>query len=170
MGSSSPLDDQELITLFPALATAALKHLLLGAKLPMSRPPGWCQHSRLRGARGAATPVEESAACAGRCRPSGPTWPSRALPARCPVGGRQAEMFSELKRGLGLSPSSTDFSHIAFLFLKYSFVYLAAPVLSCSTQDLPSSLCHARSSIAGPWELIPCPGIEPRPPALGMQS
>ena len=40
MGSSSPLDDQELITLFPALATAALKHLLLGAKLPVSRPPG----------------------------------------------------------------------------------------------------------------------------------
>ena len=36
VGSSSPLDDQELITLFPASAAAALKHLLLGAKLPVS--------------------------------------------------------------------------------------------------------------------------------------
>ena len=35
VGSSSPLDDQELITLFPASAAAALKHLL-AAELPVS--------------------------------------------------------------------------------------------------------------------------------------
>ena len=43
-----------------------------------------------------------------------------------------------------------------FLFL----IYLAAPGLSCSMQDLSS----------GMWDLVPRPGIEPGLPALGTWS
>ena len=39
------------------------------------------------------------------------------------------------------------------LFLKHLFIYLAAPGLNCTMGDL-----------------VPWPGIEPRPPALGVQS
>ena len=35
----------------------------------------------------------------------------------------------------------------------YTFIYLDAPGLSCSI-----------------WDLVPSPGIEPGPPALGAQS
>ena len=45
-------------------------------------------------------------------------------------------------------------------FLKYLFIYLAAPGLSCSMQTLSCSI----------WDLVPWPGIEPGPPALGAWS
>ena len=45
------------------------------------------------------------------------------------------------------------------------------PSLSHSTRCLLSLLQHARSSLScGIWDLVPWAGIEPRPPALGMQS
>ena len=42
----------------------------------------------------------------------------------------------------------------------YHFFFLAMLDLSFSTQDLSCSM----------WDLVPQPGIEPRPPALGAQS
>ena len=57
------------------------------------------------------------------------------------------------------------------------FIYLAAPGLSCSMWDLPSSLHLFLSSLQheGSFShslraLVPWPGIKPRPPALGMGS
>ena len=46
------------------------------------------------------------------------------------------------------------------LFLKYLFIYLSALGLSFSTRDL---CCSMR-------DLVPLPGVEPRPPALGARS
>ena len=40
------------------------------------------------------------------------------------------------------------------------FIYLAVPGLSCDMHTLSCSIL----------ELVPQPGIEPKPPALGMQS
>ena len=48
---------------------------------------------------------------------------------------------------------NSHFPAFFFFFLKKSFIYLAAPGLSCST-----------------WDLVSWPGIEPRPFALGVQS
>ena len=51
-------------------------------------------------------------------------------------------------------------------------IYLTAPRLSCNMQGL--LLRHADSLVAcrvfgcGMYDLVPCPGIEPRPPALGV--
>ena len=50
-------------------------------------------------------------------------------------------------------------------FLNYLFIWL-----SCGTWALPSSLWHAKSFSCAMWDLAPWPGIEPRPPALGVQS
>ena len=50
-------------------------------------------------------------------------------------------------------PSSLIFIFIYFLFFLIFFIYSAAPSLGCSIQYL-----------------IPWPGIEPRPPALGVQN
>ena len=47
---------------------------------------------------------------------------------------------------------------------------LAAPSLSCGTQYLWLTLWHVGSSSFGNPDLVPWPGIEPRPPALGAQS
>ena len=45
-------------------------------------------------------------------------------------------------------------------FFQYLFIYLAALGLSCGMQDLS----------CGMWDLVPRPGIEPGPPALGARS
>ena len=60
------------------------------------------------------------------------------------------------------------------------FIYLDVPGLSCSTQDLRSSLQLSgsiwsfsrcmRTLSCGMWDLVPWPGIEPGPPALEVQS
>ena len=53
---------------------------------------------------------------------------------------------------------------------------LAAPGLSCGAEDLWSSLGHTGSLVAAcgllvrAWGLAPWPGIEPRPPAVGVWS
>ena len=44
---------------------------------------------------------------------------------------------------------------------------MAAPGLSCGTQDLP---CSVRALSCGMWDLVPWPGMEPGPPALGARS
>ena len=51
-------------------------------------------------------------------------------------------------------------------FLKY-FIYLSAPGLLCGTQDLPSSLGPEGFFSCSMWDLVPRPGMEPRPPVLG---
>ena len=62
------------------------------------------------------------------------------------------------------------------IFLKYVFIYLVVLDSSCSSQDLWSSLpcleafsCGMWTPSHGMWELVPWPGIEPRPPALGAR-
>ena len=57
------------------------------------------------------------------------------------------------------------------------FIYLVVLSLSRGTQDLWSSLQHAGSfscgrwtPSCGAWDLVPRSGIEPRFPALGVQS
>ena len=79
-----------------------------------------------------------------------------------------------------------SWSHIseAFFFFKKVFIYLAAPGLRCGMRGLQSSLQHARSLVAacglfscgmqtfscGMWDLVPWPGVEPRPPIWGELS
>ena len=46
------------------------------------------------------------------------------------------------------------------IFKNYLFIYLVGLSLSCSLQSHSCSL----------WDPVPLPGIEPRPPALGVQS
>ena len=53
-----------------------------------------------------------------------------------------------------------------FNLFSFSFTYLAAVGLSCDMRDL--QLRHMNSW--GMWDLVPSPGIEPRPPALTGQS
>ena len=51
----------------------------------------------------------------------------------------------------------------AFSFFKkfiLKFIYLAVPGLSCGMQTLSCCMC----------DLVPGPGIKPRPPVLGAQS
>ena len=50
---------------------------------------------------------------------------------------------------------------------------MAAPALSCITQDLlivecRIFSCNMRTLRCGMWNLVPWPGIEPGPPALGV--
>ena len=52
------------------------------------------------------------------------------------------------------SSSSSFFFYNCFCFLKYLFIYLAAPGLSCSTWDI--------RSYCGMWDPFPWPGVEPR--------
>ena len=47
------------------------------------------------------------------------------------------------------------------------FFFLAAPGLSCSTWDFQCGMWTFSCSM---WDLVPWPGIKPRPPALGAQS
>ena len=47
---------------------------------------------------------------------------------------------------------SASFTNLQRFFKKYLLIYLAAPGLSCSM-----------------WDLVPWPGIEPGPPALGAE-
>ena len=54
-------------------------------------------------------------------------------------------------------------------YFKNLFIYLAAPGLSCSTQDLQSSLGH-KTLCCSMCDPVPQLGIEHRPPALGAQS
>ena len=59
-----------------------------------------------------------------------------------------------------------------YLFIFLTSLILAAPALSCSTQDLIIAACgifsySMRTLSCGMWNLVPWPGIEPRPPALG---
>ena len=53
-------------------------------------------------------------------------------------------------------------AHFSFIlsFFNIYFIYLAASGLSCSIQILA----------CGMWDLVPWPGIEPEPPALGLWS
>ena len=60
---------------------------------------------------------------------------------------------------------------------KYFLVYLAVLGLSCSTQDLWSSLwyagcfsCDVWILSCGMWDLVSWPGIVPGPPTMGAQS
>ena len=53
----------------------------------------------------------------------------------------------------------------AFSFLKF---YLVVPGLSCGTQEIFS--CSMQTLSCGMWDLVPWPGIKPRPPALGAWS
>ena len=53
----------------------------------------------------------------------------------------------------------------AFSFLK---LYLVAPGLSCGMQEVFS--CSMQTLSCGMWDLVPRPGIKPRPPALGAWS
>ena len=54
-------------------------------------------------------------------------------------------------------------------YFKNLFIYLASPDLSCSTQDLQSSLGH-KTLCCSMWDPVPQLGTEHRPPALGAQS
>ena len=61
-------------------------------------------------------------------------------------------------------------------FMK-TFISLVAPGLICSTQHLPSLMQYVRSFSCGMWilsygmwDLVPWPGTEPRPLALGVLS
>ena len=61
------------------------------------------------------------------------------------------------------------------LFFKKIFIYLAAPGLNFVTWDLLVVACGifscgTRILSCGMWDLVPRPGIEPGPPALGAQS
>ena len=49
----------------------------------------------------------------------------------------------------------------------FFFFFLAAPGLSCSTWDFQCGMWTFSCSM---WDLVPWPGIKPRPPALGAQS
>ena len=49
----------------------------------------------------------------------------------------------------------------------FSFIYLAAPGLSCGTQALTYGMW---ALTCGMWDLVPGTGIEPRPPNLGAES
>ena len=98
-----------------------------------------------------------------------PSWVERALSALLNVIKTQADnqTGSLLAHTLkpGNSPLGSAGSHISplslpnpsccflYLFFKKTFIYLAVPGLSC-----------------GRWDLVPGPGREPRPPALGVQS
>ena len=69
------------------------------------------------------------------------------------------------------------FGSIDFFFFNiYLFIYLFALGLSCSRQAtwlcLASSLAVACELLVAAcvWDLVPQPGIEPRPPPLGVQS
>ena len=72
----------------------------------------------------------------------------------------------------------TEHSLPPFIYLcifKYLFIYLAAPGLSCGTWDLHCGMrdllvvaCELFS--CSMWDLVPWPGIEPGPPALGAWS
>ena len=61
-----------------------------------------------------------------------------------------------------MSHIARHFSTTYFIYFGILFIDLAAPGLSCDMQDL---LVAAQS-----WDLVPPPGIEPRPTVLGMQS
>ena len=59
------------------------------------------------------------------------------------------------------------------LFLKYFyfFIYLVARGLRCGTQDPHCSMWNLLIVARKPtWDLVPWPGIEPGPPALGAHS
>ena len=56
-----------------------------------------------------------------------------------------------------------------FIYLFILNIYLFSLLgLSCSTQDLFG--CSIQILCCGMWDSVPWPGIEPRPPALGVQS
>ena len=55
---------------------------------------------------------------------------------------------------------------LSFLIFTYLFI-LAALALRCGTRDLR---CGMWTLSCGMWDLVPWPGIEPGPPALGAQS
>ena len=61
-----------------------------------------------------------------------------------------------------------NYIHCFFFFFKYLFSHLAAPGLSCSTQNLQSSLWYMRTLSCNIWDMVPQAGIEPGPPALGV--
>ena len=71
---------------------------------------------------------------------------------------------------------SLPFIYIVLIFkklhedLKKKLMFLVVPGLSWGTQDLWSSLCHARHFSCSMWDLVLLPGIEPWPPVLGAQS
>ena len=59
-----------------------------------------------------------------------------------------------------------------YLFIIKIFIYLAVPSLSCGMWDLGSSMFVEALEFfsCGLWDLVSWPGLEPRPPALGVQS
>ena len=104
-------------------------------------------------------------------------------PGDLPVSGIQsisltspalAGRFLTLLAPLILPYYGPNFGAGLFFFLT---IYLVVLGLSCGTQDFPSlwqhieSLnCGSRTLSCGMWALVPWPGIEPWPPALGAWS
>ena len=86
-------------------------------------------------------------------------WISKISKARAYVQIKKQGIFSFSTIGLFLK---------IYFYLFILFYFLAAPGLSCSTQDLLVTACRLLS--CGIQDLAPRPGIEPRPPALGVQS
>ena len=66
-----------------------------------------------------------------------------------------------------LIPQSLIPAQPLFSFFKFTLLNLAVPGLTCSTQDFR---CGVQILTWGTWDLVPCPGIKPGPPALGVQS
>ena len=66
---------------------------------------------------------------------------------------------------------STFLINVLFFFSLFFNIYLVTPALGCGTQDLWSSFtacgifsCGMRTLICNIWNLVPWPGIKPRPP------
>ena len=64
-------------------------------------------------------------------------------------------------------------------FLKFLFIYLSVPGLSCGMWSLllffsvaacRTFSCSLQTLICSMWDLVPLPGIEPGPPTLGVWS
>ena len=91
---------------------------------------------------------------------------------------QQTELLFHLLNELPHCEQCESRNHVSFtVFFFNIFIYLATSGLSCSMQDLLSSLWHAgpfRCSMQtlryGMGDLVPWPEIEPGPPTLGAWS
>ena len=92
---------------------------------------------------------------------------------------QQTELLFHLLNELPHCEQRESRNHVSFtvFFFFNIFIYLATSGLSCSMQDLLSSLWHAgpfRCSMQtlryGMGDLVPWPEIEPGPPASGVWS
>ena len=89
-------------------------------------------------------------------------------PKRCGFSPWRAMIHRVAKRRTGLKwlrthahLTNSQRQHLLILMAHLSFFFFLALLgLSCSTWELHCSM----------WDLVPWPGIKPRPPALGAQS